>query len=72
MIFLLGAACGFLGCIALMAVVSLCSPSDGYLRVDRSDSDPYLFLEISKPVEDLSKKKSVIFTVKNENFISHE
>lgn len=72
MIFLIGVVCGFVGCMALMAVVSLCSPSDGYLRVDRSDGDPYLFLEVSKPVEELSNKKSVIFQVKNEDFLSHD
>lgn len=72
MIFLLGIVCGFLSCIAVMAIASLCRSTDGYLRVDRSDETPYLFLEANKTVEDLSKKKSVIFQVKNENFISHD
>lgn len=72
MIFLLGIGCGVLICLAIMAVVSLCSPTDGYLRVDRSDTDPYLFLEVSKSIEDLSSKKTVIFKVKNENFVSRD
>lgn len=46
----------------------------GTLRVDRSDPDdvPYLFLELSKDARTASRKKYVIFKVRNENYISHE
>lgn len=46
----------------------------GILRVDRSDPDdnPYLFLELKKPVNAVSSKKYVIFRVANKDFISHE
>lgn len=44
----------------------------GKLRIDRSDpsENPYLFLEATISVSDISRKKYVIFQVSNENFIS--
>lgn len=44
----------------------------GKLRIDRSDpnENPYLFLESTISVSDISRKKCVIFQVSNENFIS--
>lgn len=44
----------------------------GKLRIDRSDpsENPYLFLEATMSVSDISHKKYVIFQVSNENFIS--
>ena len=44
----------------------------GKLRIDRSDpsENPYLFLEATISVNDISRKKCVIFQVSNENFIS--
>lgn len=44
----------------------------GKLRIDRSDpsENPYLFLEATISVSDISHKKCVIFQVSNENFIS--
>lgn len=46
--------------------------SVGWLRIDRSDpnDNPYLFLELSKNVDDVGKKKYVMLGVKNENFLS--
>lgn len=42
----------------------------GTLRIDRSDpDDPYLFVELYEPINDLSKRQEVIFDVKNEDFI---
>ena len=46
----------------------------GILRVDRSDPNdqPYMFLELKKPVSEFSKKKYVTLEVKNQNFISQD
>lgn len=48
--------------------------SIGFLRIDRSipDEPPYLFLEALQNVETISKRKYVVFKVKNENFIPQE
>ena len=48
--------------------------SVGFLRVDTSDSDdgPYLFLELSKDIGEIYRKKYVIFKVNLKNFIPHE
>lgn len=50
------------------------SKSVGSLRVDRSDPDdgPYLFLELSKDIEEIYRKKYVTFKVSLKNFIPHE
>jgi len=50
------------------------SKSVGSLRVDRSDPDdgPYLFLELSKDIEEIYRKKYVTFKVSIKNFISHK
>lgn len=65
------AICGFvIGFIsACIAVLRL---KIGALRIDRSDptEEPYMFLEVSKDVGDISKRKMVLLEVKNENFIS--
>ena len=45
----------------------------GCIRVDRSDSDgPYLFLELSESVEQLSKRKEVYLTVREQDFLPHK
>ena len=43
----------------------------GDLRIDNSDPEygPYMFLELSKWIEDVSSKKYVVLKVKFENFI---
>lgn len=42
----------------------------GTLRIDNSDGDgPYLFLELSKSISSFNKRKSVLMTVKEENYI---
>ena len=47
--------------------------SIGNLRVDHSDPDgPFLFLELSKQIEAVVRKKYVIMRVKKKDFISHE
>ena len=45
--------------------------SVGSLRVDMSDPEdrPYIFLELSKQIGDISSKKYVVLKVKLENFI---
>ena len=45
----------------------------GNLRVDHSDSDgPFLFLELSKRIEAVVRKKYVVMRVKEKDFIPHE
>ena len=46
----------------------------GNLRIDRSQKDeqPYLFLELSKEVNDICDKKYVVFKVRDENFDTHK
>ncbi len=48
--------------------------SIGNLRVDRSDpiDGPHLFLELKEPVNSVSRRRYVILTVKNENYISQK
>lgn len=48
--------------------------SVGCLRVVTSDPDdgPYLFLELSKDIGEIYRKKYVIFKVSLKNFIPHE
>jgi len=48
--------------------------SVGSLRVDTSDQDdgPYLFLELSKDIGEIYRKKYAIFKVSLKNFIPHE
>ncbi len=43
----------------------------GYLRIDNSDPEdgPYMFLELSKRIEDISLKNYAVLKVKLENFI---
>lgn len=66
-IFILGVLVGFFGYFFLQR-----KEIKGKLRIDRSDpiDKPYLFLELSSSVEDVSRKKYVLFQVSNENFIS--
>lgn len=46
----------------------------GSLRIDRSDPSepPYIFLELSKDVGDLSNKAYAIVKVETKNYISHD
>jgi len=46
----------------------------GYLRIDRSDSasNPYIFLELSTPITQLIRGKSVRLKVRMEDFIPHK
>ena len=55
-------------------LICLVVRSVGTLRVDQSDptEQPYLFLELDKPVETVTNKKYVIFRVSQKNFISQE
>ena len=55
-------------------LICLVVRSVGTLRVDQSDptEQPYLFLELDKPVENVVKEKYVLFKVIKKNFISQE
>lgn len=48
--------------------------SVGSLRIDASDPDdnPYLFLELSKDIGEIYKKKYVMMKVNLKSFIPHE
>lgn len=56
------------------ATVATRTKSVGTLRVDTSDPDdgPYLFLELSKDIGDIYRKKYVTFKASLKNFIPHE
>lgn len=63
--------------IGLITGMMLCKVSSyrklaGNLRVDASDEDPYLFLELSEPLDTVLKKKRVTLRVVIKNYISHK
>ena len=62
-----GFAIGF-----ICACIGVLSLKIGTLRIDRSDpgESPYMFLEISKGVGDVSGRKYVLLDVRNENYVS--
>lgn len=64
---------GFVGGMVFF-LVCLSARSIGTLRVDQSDptEQPYLFLELDKPVESVINEKYVIFRVSKKNFISQD
>ena len=55
-------------------LIYLTARSIGTLRVDQSDptEQPYLFLELDKPVESVINEKYVLFRVVKKNFISQD
>ena len=67
---------GFIGCIITRNAMIKKSLESfvGTLRVDTSDPDdnPYMFLELSKDVNAVTSKKSVMLKVSTENFISQK
>ena len=69
LLFLLGFMVGIVSFLVYLIVRSV-----GTLRVDQSDptEQPYLFLELVKPVESVINKKYVLFRVIKKNFISQE
>ena len=64
---------GFVGGMTVF-LICLATRSIGTLRVDQSDptEQPYLFLELDKPVESVINEKYVIFRVNKKNFISQD
>ena len=62
---------GFVGGMVFF-LIYLAARSIGTLRVDQSDptEQPYLFLELDKPVESVINEKYVLFRVIKKNFIS--
>ena len=64
---------GFVGGMTVF-LIYLAVRSIGTLRVDQSDptEQPYLFLELDKPVESVINKKYVVFRVNKKNFISQD
>lgn len=43
----------------------------GSLRIDRSDEEPCLFLELSKGVKSFENRKYVLLKIHKKDFISH-
>ena len=64
---------GFVGGMVFF-LICLTARSIGTLRVDQSDptEQPYLFLELDKPVESVINKKYVLFRVNKKNFIDSQ
>ena len=64
---------GFVGGMTVF-LICLATRSIGTLRVDQSDptEQPYLFLELDKPVESVINKKYIVFRVNKKNFISQD
>jgi hypothetical protein len=56
------------------SVVIRCRSVVGSLRIDTSDQDdgPYLFLELSKDVSEVYRRKHIMLEVNTENFIPHK
>ena len=69
LLFLLGFMVGIVSFLVYLIVRSV-----GTLRVDQSDptEQPYLFLELDKPVETVTNKKYVLFRIIKKNFISRD
>ena len=69
LLFLLGFMAGIVSFLVYLIVKSV-----GTLRVDQSDptEQPYLFLELDKPVEKVVKEKYVLFRVIKKNFIDSQ
>lgn len=59
---------------AIITVVIFSAISVGSLRVDQSipEDEPYLFLELTKSVSTILRKKFVVLKVRVEDFISHK
>ena len=66
---LLGFVGGMVFFLICLAARSICT-----LRVDQSDptEQPYLFLELDKPVESVINEKYVLFRVVKKNVISQD
>ena len=69
LLFFLGFMVGIVSFLVYLIVRSV-----GTLRVDQSDptEQPYLFLELDKPVETVTNKKYVLFRIIKKNFISQD
>ncbi len=59
---------------AIITLLIFCTISSGNLRVDQSitEDDPYMFLELTKSVSTILKKKFVVLKIRAEDFIPHK
>lgn len=66
---IVGAVVGVLVTLLIFSTISA-----GNLRVDQSipEDDPYLFLELTKSVSTVLKKRFVVLKVRVEDFIPHK
>lgn len=72
-IFMIGMLTGMLvGCVLWTLILR--HRSIGSLRVDTSDSDngPYLFLELSKNIGDVYRKKYITLKVNTQSYLPHK
>ena len=63
--------CGFVVGYCLFRLICL-HISSGDLRVDRSDDQPHLFLELKDDISDILKKKFVVFKIVVKDFLPRE
>lgn len=63
--------CGFVIGYCLFRLIFL-HISSGDLRVDRSDDQPHLFLELKDDISDILKKKFVVLKVMVKDFLPRE
>lgn len=58
---------------AIVVIIAFRKLNVGDLRIDRSEPDsPYLFLELSKGINEIESKKYAILRIKIKNFIPRE
>lgn len=57
---------------AIITYLIIVNLSSGDLRVDRSDDQPHLFLELKDDISDILKKKFVVLKVVVKDFLPRE
>lgn len=71
--FILGIIIGMIAMRTLFMKRMLDKGYMGNLRIDNSDGEgPYIFLELSKDVDELKKHKNVILSVIDKNYVSQK
>ena len=68
-IFILGVLIGLGVAVATLGIFQI-----GVLRIDMSDplDNPYMFLELSKAMNDISSRRYVILRVSKKNFVTRD
>lgn len=71
MLFIFGAVLGLVIGI-IVAKIHTYFAVYGYLRVDKSEEEPYIFLELIRTPETLPDEKYIVLKVKQKDYIPHE